>query len=252
MTAEPATFAVAAAAALIAGVSKGGFGGGVGFVSTMLLALIAPPAVAVAVMLPILILIDQASMAAYWRRWSRAAIRAALPAAAVGIGIGALLFGAVDADALRLALGLIALAFLAFQLARDRGWAPPSEGGRPARAAIWGGAAGLTSTLSHAGGPPVAIYLLGEKLDKTTYQASSVLLFWAINLMKVGPYAALGVFSEETLILSTAAAPAALIGVVLGIWLHKRAPERIYLRLMAALLFVTGLKLVWDGASGLL
>lgn len=251
MEPDHATIAVAAAAALVAGVSKGGFGGGVGFVSTLTLSLVIPPAQAVAVMLPVLIAIDQLGLATWWRKWSLAAVLPAILAAAVGIGLGALLFNAVSPAHFRLGLGVIALSFLGFQLARARGWRPPTGGGRTFRAGVWGAAAGFTSTISHAGGPPVTIYLLGEKLEKAAYQASTVLLFWAINLMKLGPYAALGVFDFTTLTLSAMLIPAAFVGVAIGVWAHKRVPDAVFLKVMAALLFCTAIKLIWDGASGL-
>lgn len=251
MLTDPATLAVAVLAVLVAGVSKGGFGAGIGFLATPLLALTLPPATAAAIMLPILILMDQLGMVSYWRKWRWATVWPAVAAATVGIGLGALMFGRVDAAALRLGLGLIALAFTAFLIARAAGWAPPRAGGRRASAAIWGATSGFTSTISHAGGPPITIYLLGERLDKTAYQASTVLIFWAINLIKLIPYGALGVLDLSTLETSAKLFPAAVIGVGLGIWLHKRVPERLYFRVMVGLLTVTALKLVWDGAQGL-
>ncbi|MEL6791992.1 MAG: sulfite exporter TauE/SafE family protein [Pseudomonadota bacterium] len=241
-----------ALAALIAGISKGGFGGGVGFVATPLLAVTFAPAQAAAVMLPVLILIDQVGIFAYWRQWRWALVWPVLIAAAVGIALGVAAFGAVDPDLLRIGLGVIAISFLIFQIARARGWTPPSGGRRGARAAIWGATCGFTSTISHAGGPPVTIYLLGEQVGKTVFQASTVLIFWSVNLMKLGPYAAVGVFSGESLLLSLAMAPAAILGVLIGVWAHKRAPEGVYLKAMSVLLAATGAKLLWDGATGLL
>lgn len=252
MLADPAVLAAAVAAVLIAGVSKGGFGAGLGFVSTPLLALAVTPAEAAAILLPVLILIDQVGMASYWRKWNWAVVWPVLVASIAGIALGILMFDAVSPDALRLGLGTIALGFLGFQLARTRGWTPRSGGGRGLRAAIWGAASGFTSTISHAGGPPVTIYLLSEKLEKTAYQASSVLIFWALNLMKLGPYAAIGAFDASTLATSAALAPAAILGVAVGIWAHRRVPERLFFRAMAVLLGLTGAKLVWDGATGLL
>lgn len=248
---DPAFWAAAIAAVLISGVSKGGFGAGLGFAATPLLALAAGPSAAAGIMLPLLILMDQAGMAAWRGRWSWPAARAMLTPAAVGIGAGALAFGSVSTDGLRFGLGLVAVGFLAFQLARLRGWAPPARGGRGLRAAVWGSAAGFTSTISHAGGPPVTIYLLGEKLGKAEWQATSVLIFWAINLMKVGPYAVLGALDLSTLGTSLVLAPVAAFGVWVGMRLHRLVPERLFLGAMTVLLGLTGAKLLWDGARGL-
>lgn len=244
-------YALAAAAALLAGISKGGFGGGLGFVATPLLAVTFAPGHAAAIMLPVLILIDQVGMWSYWRKWNWALVWPVLVAACVGIGVGAAAFGAVSPDWLRVGLGVISILFLFFQIARARGWTPQSSGGRGLRAAIWGTTCGFTSTISHAGGPPVTIYLLGEQVGKTVFQASTVLIFWSVNLMKVGPYAAIGAFSTDSLLMSAAMAPAAIAGVLIGIWAHRRAPEGLYLKVMSALLALTGGKLLWDGLNGL-
>ena len=39
--------------------------------------------------------------------------------------------------------------------------------------------AGFTSFVSHAGGPPAAVYLLSRKLDKTAFQATTVIVVLA-------------------------------------------------------------------------
>lgn len=245
-------YIVAGIAVLVAGISKGGFGAGLGFLATPFLALAVTPAQAAAIMLPVLILIDQVGMVSYWRKWRWSVVWPVLISGVVGIALGALVFGSVSADVLRLGLGMIALGFLLFQLAQKRGWTPQSSGRRGIRAAIWGTASGFTSTVSHAGGPPITIYLIGEKLDKTTYQGSSVLIFWCLNLMKLGPYAALGVMDLSSLTLSLQIAPAAIAGVLIGVWAHKRVPDWLFYRMIVVLLAITGTKLIWDGLSGLL
>ncbi len=245
-------FIVAGIAVVIAGISKGGFGAGLGFLATPFLALVVSPADAAAIMLPVLILIDQVGMVSYWRKWRWDVVWPVLVTGAFGIGLGALVFGSVSADMLRLGLGIIALSFLAFQLAQKRGWVPPMTGKRGIRAGIWGTASGFTSTISHAGGPPITIYLIGEKLEKTVYQASSVLIFWALNIMKIGPYFALGAFGTSNLTASVQLAPLAVAGVLIGVWAHKRVPEWLFFRAIVVLLALTGAKLVWDGLNGIL
>ena len=53
--------------------------------------------------------------------------------------------------------------------------------------------AGFSSTLAHAGGPPVAIYLLLQKVPPIEFNASTVLFFAILNWVKVPYYAYAGV-----------------------------------------------------------
>ncbi|MFX8883324.1 hypothetical protein ABTM86_19005, partial [Acinetobacter baumannii] len=62
---------------------------------------------------------------------------------------------------------------------------PPAR--LPALAA--GIAAGVTTMLAHAGGPPLAIYLLCRGLPKAVYAGTTSLVFTVGNLVKVAPWA---------------------------------------------------------------
>ena len=63
-------FLIAAPAVVFAGISKGGFGSGVAFVSAAILALVMEPGEALAIMLPLLMLIDLVTLRPYWGAWS--------------------------------------------------------------------------------------------------------------------------------------------------------------------------------------
>jgi uncharacterized membrane protein YfcA len=71
---------------------------------------IAPPEAA-GIMLPILCAMDLFGVHAYRGSWSREHLRALVPGALAGIGIGALAFGALPVNAIRLLIGLIAVSF---------------------------------------------------------------------------------------------------------------------------------------------
>jgi uncharacterized membrane protein YfcA len=103
--------------------------------------------------------------------------------------------------------------------------------------------------VSHAGGPPAAVFLLSRGLDKTTYQATTVLMFWAINLMKFVPYAMLGIFSWETVKADLFLIPAAIVGVMIGVRAHRIMPERLFFAFTYLLLTATGTKLIWDALT---
>ncbi|MCV2882636.1 sulfite exporter TauE/SafE family protein [Actibacterium sp. XHP0104] len=241
-------FVLAIPAVIFAGISKAGFGSGAAFAATPILALILPPAAAVGLMLPLLMLVDLATLGPYWRRWDTRAALLLIAGAVPGVALGALLFRAADPDLFRLLIGAVALGFVLYQLAlraglfRIRGRPFPQWGG-----VVAGTTAGFTSFISHAGGPPVAVFLLAQGLGKTTFQATTVLVFWIINLLKFVPYAALGFFSNDTLRADLMLAPFALIGAWLGVRAHRLMPERAFFAVTYVLLTVTGAKLIWDG-----
>ena len=62
-------FVILSLAVIFAGISKGGFGGGVAFVRSAILALILPPIMAVGIMLPLLMVMDVASVGPFWNRF---------------------------------------------------------------------------------------------------------------------------------------------------------------------------------------
>jgi len=250
MTLDFAFFAAAIPAVLISAASKGGFGGGAGFASAPLLALAMPPAQAVGLLLPLLMLMDLISLPPYWGKWEWRHSLLLMAGGVPGTLIGWWVFGRISADGVRLFIGLTALAFVLFQIARSRGWLkPPDDDPGAVKGLLWGTVTGFTSFISHAGGPPASMYLLGLKLDKTTFQASSVLVFWWINLIKVPAYIEVGMLNRSLISPILVMAPVAVAGVFLGVWAHHRVSDRFFFGLTYLLLAVTGTKLVWDALS---
>ena len=250
MEADATFYAVAIAAVLIAAVSKGGFGGGAGFAAAPLLALVVEPAQAVGLMLPLLMVMDVTGLRNYWRQWSWTDARRLMTGMVAGVLAGALFFRSVSADGIRLLVGGVALGFVAFHLARTRGWLRPSQAFRSAGWGVfWGAVAGFTSFVSHAGGPPASMYLLRADLDKTRYQATTVITFWWVNLIKFPFYLMLGMFTLQSARVNLILAPVAVLGVLLGIWAHRLVPAVHFFRLTYFLLAVTGSKLVFDALT---
>ena len=255
--ADPIVYAIAIPAVMISGISKGGFGGGLGILTVPLLALVVPPAQAAAIMLPILCAIDIVSLWAYWGQGHRRSLVLLLIAAMIGMVIGAFTFRYLTADALRIILGVTAIAFTlrwywqAFAAKRS-GIAVAAAEPNVAKGTFWGMLSGYTSFVAHAGGPPLSVYLLPLRLDRTVFQATTVVFFAVVNYVKILPYALLDMFPAVNLTTSLVLTPAAILGTLLGVWLHKRVNDRWFYRFCYAFVFVTGVKLLFDGVSGVL
>ncbi|XDA97783.1 sulfite exporter TauE/SafE family protein [Sulfitobacter sp. LCG007] len=247
---DPQFFLVAGLAVLFAGISKGGFGSGAAFAASGLLALVIDPGLALGLMLPLLMMMDFSTLRPYWRKWDAQAARLMIVGALPGVALGAAFYSVASPDVLRVLIGAIALLFVAWRMAMARGLVPIARERLPDWMGYAAGtAAGFTSYVSHAGGPPAAVYLLSRKMGKTKYQATTVLIFWAINLTKFLPYAWLGLFDRQTMIADLLLAPFAFAGVWIGVKAHHRISDRSFFGLTYVLLAVTGAKLIWDGLT---
>ena len=250
----PAFYVVAVIAILVTGIAKGGFGQGSGGIAVPLMAMFIAPQEAAGIMLPILCAMDLFSVHAYRRAWSREHVKILLPGALLGIALGGLAFGLLPVDAVRLLLGVIAVTFALNQWLRfteriaARVVATRGKPGRVA-GAFWGTVSGFTSTLAHAGGPPYAIYMLGQKVDKTLFVGTSVVFFLIVNYVKLIPYYFVGQLNFGNLTAALLFAPLAPVGVWLGVWMNRRLSQRAFFNASYALLLATGLKLVYDALA---
>jgi uncharacterized membrane protein YfcA len=243
---NPWFYVAALPAVLIVGISKSGFGGGLGLVSVPLLAFTVSPVTAAAIMLPILCAMDIMSWWAYRRVWDRRNLVILVPASLVGIAVGALTFRYMSDDTLRLLVGAIAALFTLDHWIGRRPKLAPSEAG-VGLGVVCGAISGFTSFIANAGGPILQVYMLPQRLDKTLFVGTTVIYFLIINYVKLVPFAYLGLFSTENLTTSLVLLPLAPIGVWLGLRLHSLVSQGLFYRLMYVLTFAAGIKLIWDG-----
>jgi len=140
----------------------------------------------------------------------------------------------------------VCLALVALQLYRLAGGRVPRiPPGRRTGAAV-GGLAGFVSTLAHAAGPVMSVYLLDQRLKKAELVGTLVVFFFVLNLMKMPGYLALGVIDGDTLRASALLLPLVPVGAVLGLWLHRRVPERPFTLIMYAGAAAAGGRMVYQ------
>lgn len=234
-------------AVIFVGIAKAGFGGGVGALSTPLMALVLPVAEAAALLLPLMILADQVAVYKYRDRFDRKTIWVTLPGAIIGIGLAWLVFDRLVAQErlMKLGMGLISLLFVVYQLSRDyifnriEGVRFPNWAGQ-----LLGTTSGFTSTLAHVGGPPFQIYVIPQKLDRDIYVGTNAWFFWAVNLIKLIPFGFLGFLTLGNLVTTLLLVPTVIIGVYLGVWLNARVSQSLFNGIIYSLMAVTGIQLV--------
>jgi len=248
---DPWFYAVAIPAVLLFAISKGGFGGGLGVMAVPLMALVISPLQAAAILLPILCVMDLVALWKFRGKWIWPELRVLLPASLIGISVGALLFEYMSASVVRLIVGVVAIIFTLHYWVNKRRADSATLRDYPRSYGILGASvAGFTSFVAHAGGPPVSMYLLRRPLDRTDFAATAIVFFAVVNYVKLIPYAWLGQFDTNNLATSAALVILAPIGVTIGAWLHRRVSDRFFFAFVYLLLFIVGLKLVYDGVRG--
>lgn len=241
------TWSLAALAVLFIGLSKAGFGGGLGMLTTPLCALAFPPKEAVGMILPLLCAGDLFSLYHYWRKWDARNLKFLLPGSVVGIVVGVHFIGRFSPRQLNIAIGIIAVTFVLFHLLRERifraegAFAPNHPVGVPC-----GVVAGITSSFAHGAGPVVSMFLVPQRLPKEIFVGTNVLVFFWINWIKVPLFAANGVITSSSLLKSLYLFPLVPVGVWLGVWLNRRFNETWFIRIVLITLFLSGLQLIFN------
>jgi uncharacterized protein len=245
---DPLFYIAAVIGVVFLGLAKGGFSGA-GMIATPLIALTVPSVQAAAIVLPILLVQDVISVWAYRRDWDAWNLKVLVPGATIGIGAGWALAAYVSEPYVRLALGLIALAFVLnvwFGAEHKVATRPSAVSGL-----FWGALSGFTSMISHAGSPPFQMHVLPQRLDRVAFAATAAMFFAAVNMIKVVPYFALGGFSTGNLATSAVLFPFAIFTNLFGIWLVRVMPTKTFYRVIYFVVFLISLELIRGGLVGI-
>lgn len=249
---DPLQCVIIGLAVIIYGFAKGGAGAPLSAVCVPLMSLVLSPFRAAAILLPLLLVLDLLALINFRGCCDRRQLWLLLPAALVGIGLATVIGQKLSSDDLRILIGLICLGFVLLRWLRKKpavsGEATMAFQGFTAR--FWGCMAGFTSTLVHAGGPPVMVHLMGLRLEPRVLAGTQAWLFACLNYSKVIPYVLTSQLDLPTLKLSLVFMPLTPIGIVLGQrFLRNTSRDLIYAIFSAALMLSGGL-LLWQGLAG--
>lgn len=251
MLTDPFFYAVAIPAVILFGLSKSGITPAFSIPCVPLLSLAVSPLQAVAIMLPIMLAMDVFAVLAYRRDFDATTLKTTIPTGIVGVAIGGLLAAYVADVHVRLIIGVIAVSFvLRYWLGGNRAREPKPH--NPLKARFWSTVSGFTSTVAHAGGVPYQMYTLPLRFTPKTLAATNAMFLAAINVAKLVPYTALGLFDTSTLLTSLVLSPLAPLSILTGIWIVRRIPVEPFYRIAYACVLIIGLKMLWDGISPLM
>lgn len=252
---SPAQILVISLAVLVYGFAKGGAGAPLSAICVPLMSLVLPPFQAAAIQLPLLLVLDGMALASFRGCFDRHQLRLLLPPALLGMVVAALVGHWLSDDRLRVLIGVICLGFVLLRwlrrpTARSVATSPPTPRSGDALGRLWGALAGFTSMLVHAGGPPVMVHLMGQRLEPRILAGTQAWLFAALNSSKVLPFVASGQLDLPALRISLLFLPLTPIGILLGQrFLRNTSKEGVYAVFSGALL-ISGVLLLWQGWHG--
>ena len=204
MTEWPVILIVGLTVAFI-GLSKAGFGGGLGMLTAPLCVVAfgiagQSPQFAIGFLLPLLCAGDGFSLYHYWGKWRLDNLKYLLPGVLLGVLVGVQVMGRIEPSHFNLIIGILAVSFVVFQVVKEKVFkneTPFKPGyGTGLTAGI---GAGITSTFAHGAGPVVNIFMIPQKLPKVEFISTRVLIFTWINWIKMPFFIGWGLVTAESL-----------------------------------------------------
>jgi len=108
-------------------------------------------------------------------------------------------------------------------------------------ASVAGLLSGLTGGFFNMGGPPVVLYYSVAAKDKNEYYATLQFLFICMSLLKFGYFAITLGISEEVLKVSPFGIATSIAGMVLGMFVFNKLPDKIINRMVYVIMIVSGI-----------
>ena len=226
------------------GISKGGVPGPIAMLAVPVMSFAMSPLQAAGILLPLLIIMDFSAIYLYWKKWISSILKIIIPASIVGILFGTFTFEYTNENQIRVMVGVISIIFVLVSFIQKSDFLL-----RPTKLKgyFWSSVAGYTSFLIHAGNPPMNFYTLPLKLDKISFIGTMTFAFLVINVVKLIPYYYVGLLAPSNLLFSLILLPLAFVSVLIGFFLQKKIPERLFFNIVYVLLFLSGCKLIYDG-----
>lgn len=217
-----------------------------GFGTALVAAPVLAHAVPVAVIVPLLALLDFAAAAVNVVRDGRSAdtteLRRIVPAMALGSLAGAVILLHGRPDVLLVALGVFAVGYGLYALSGFK----PNARLPPAAAWPFGLVGGTFSALFGSGGFIYAIYLGGRIAAPERIRITQSTLIGLSTLTRVVLFLVGGVYANPVVLtLAVLLLPAMLIGTAIGRRLTLGLPRAQFMRIVSTIVLCSGLALIW-------
>lgn len=231
---------------MIAFAVRGGTGFGGGAIAVPMLALVFPLPVTVPVVTVLNMLSSIGHGITDWRLIVWKEIRRVLPGSLIGVCIGMYFLAQIDPQPLGRALGVFVIIYALYTLLFAGHTLRVPSRWMPAVAVMTSFAAGLIGALfGGAAGPLYVIYLNAARLAKDAFRVTITTIMLFQGLVRVGGYAALGLYDANALMLLAMALPLMLAGSWFGVKLIRRFDQTLFNRAVGVVLLASGAALAF-------
>jgi uncharacterized protein len=163
-----------------------------------------------------------------------------LPFMAAGVAAGVYLLVRAKPELLLGTLGLFVMFFgVSYVIKRGKGYPLPHWSGAPI--GMFGGA---TSAVFGIGGPIYVFFLTGRGATPTQIRATMPMIFMFTTVVRIALFITAGLYSPAALITVMALLPVMALGIWTGHHLHLNLSQETVVRVMGALLVVSGISLI--------
>ncbi len=236
--------------ALLVGLGKGGIVG-VGNLTVVLFAMVFEAKASVGLLLPVLISADIVAITVYRRHADWTQLRRLLPWMVAGILVGYFLFGYLSDLTVRRLIGGIVLFMTLLQIWRtyvirrgrvDLAEKMPHTVGWRASLGLLGG---FATMVANAAGPVGQLYFISVGLPKMAFIGTGAWCFFLVNVFKVPLQAHLGIINLDSLQISLALAPFAMLGAWLAPKVVHHIPQKYFTFAVWFFIVLAGVKLTF-------
>jgi uncharacterized membrane protein YfcA len=256
-------WALVFAAVLLIGVTKSGFGSGVGLMIVPMVTIAfgnipnRGSEMALGFILPLLVVGDLLAVGQYQNLFfagtARQYVLKLLPGTAVGVILGAALLWFLHRQAnlvgalIRIEIGIESVLLVSLHWWRIWRGTRRNLLREPLRSHLTGGFAAVSSTLAHAAGPIIAMYLLPLQMDRQLYVGTCAVYFFILNTAKLPAYWASGQFAHLDPALTLKMLPLVIAGAIFGKWINRRMNDQTFTKIVYAITFCLGWYILIDG-----
>jgi len=250
MELSPTAWLLACLGAFLIGLGKGGLPGA-GNLTIYFYAVIFGAKASVGILLPVLICGDIVAILIYRRHAKWKFLKRLLPPTLIGVIMGWLAFDRIPGDVFGVVIGCILLLMTVLHFARRWLMKRKNRDETDLVPHAWwfiggsGLAGGLATMLANAAGPIAAFYLMAVQLPKYAFIGTSAWFFFLINLCKVPFMMDLGIISFQSFSLSLFLGLFAMMGAIIAPQIVKYIPQKIFERIIWALIVIAGLNLIF-------